>query len=91
MEPGVNLKADSQVLKALAHPVRLKMVMRLLARKDCNVTTLAAYFKLPQSTISQHLAVLKHSGVVAFYKCGTSACYSVIDKRVVRIIHELRK
>lgn len=87
----LDCEKGSQFLKALAHPVRLKMVIRLTERKDCNVNTLANYFKLPQSTISQHLAVLKNRGVVTSHKSGVNACYRVIDARAFAIIDLLRK
>ena len=54
---------QSELLKALAHPVRLKMVMGLLQGRDCNVNTMVANLRLPQSTVSQHLGVLKNKGI----------------------------
>ncbi|MBN1687496.1 MAG: winged helix-turn-helix transcriptional regulator [Candidatus Omnitrophica bacterium] len=80
-----------EFLKALAHPVRLKMVMGLLKGHDCDVNTMVANLKLPQSTISQHLGVLKSKGIVSFRKDGVRACYRVVDGRVEAILKVLGK
>ena len=90
MAAKFDYEKSGQFLKALAHPVRLKIVLRLINRQDCNVNTLALYFKLPQSTISQHLAVLKNKEIVTFYKSGVRACYRVVDERARAIIDLLR-
>ena len=50
---------DVDVLKVMAHPVRLKIVNELMHHKMCNVTQLTEILGLPQSTVSQHLAKLK--------------------------------
>ena len=55
-------------LKALADPVRLRL-MAALPRTDCcdhvkNVTELAQELDLPQSTVSRHLGILRQAGLV---------------------------
>jgi len=80
---------DSQLLKALAHPVRLRIAMGLCTH-DCNVNAIVTKLGLPQSTISQHLAVLRNKGIIAPRKDGVRTCYRVIDKRVAAIIKALR-
>ena len=44
----------SEVLKVLAHPVRLSLVKIMLAKGPTNVTTMYGDLQMPQSTISQH-------------------------------------
>lgn len=55
-------------LKALADPVRLRILAALPRRNICslvcNVSELAADLKLPQSTVSRHLAILLRAGLV---------------------------
>jgi DNA-binding transcriptional ArsR family regulator len=48
----------AELLKILGHPVRLCIVNGLIT-KECNVTGIQDCLKLPQSTISQHLGILK--------------------------------
>lgn len=81
---------ESELLKALAHPVRLKMVEGLMGR-ECNVTKMVAALKIPQSTVSQHLGVLKRRGIVEIRKDGVKTCYRVVDSKVADIIKILRK
>ncbi|PEL85885.1 ArsR/SmtB family transcription factor [Bacillus wiedmannii] len=50
---------DIDILKVMAHPVRLKIVNELMHHKLCNVTQLTEILGLPQSTVSQHLSKLK--------------------------------
>ncbi|HFK1545365.1 metalloregulator ArsR/SmtB family transcription factor [Bacillus albus] len=50
---------DVDVLKVMAHPVRLKIVNELMHHKLCNVTQLKEILGLPQSTVSQHLSKLR--------------------------------
>ncbi|MBL3200530.1 ArsR family transcriptional regulator, partial [Klebsiella pneumoniae] len=49
----------AEVLKVLAHPVRLSLVKIMLAKGPTNVTTMYGDLQMPQSTISQHLSKLK--------------------------------
>lgn len=89
MGAQINFNKESEFLKALAHPVRLKMVLGLLKGQDCDVNTMVSNLKLPQSTVSQHLSVLKNKGIVSFRKDGVRACYRVVDKRVKAILDML--
>ncbi|MGG0763214.1 ArsR/SmtB family transcription factor [Bacillus paramycoides] len=50
---------DVDVLKVMAHPVRLQIVNELMHHKLCNVTQLTEILRLPQSTVSQHLSKLR--------------------------------
>ena len=83
-------KRQSDILKALAHPVRLRMVEGL-ARNECNVNKIVGVLKLPQSTVSQHLAILKRQGVVQLRKDGVKTCYRVVDRRIIDIVDLLGK
>ena len=76
----------SEILKALGHPVRLKIISELLSDKECNVNKIVEDLKIPQSTASQHLAVLRSRNIIASSKHGVSTCYYVIDEKVKEII-----
>ncbi|MED1406656.1 metalloregulator ArsR/SmtB family transcription factor [Bacillus mycoides] len=47
------------LLKVMAHPVRLQIVKELMHHKIRNVTQLTEILRLPQSTVSQHLSKLR--------------------------------
>ncbi|WP_029897590.1 ArsR/SmtB family transcription factor [Desulfohalovibrio reitneri] len=66
----------AQRLKALADPTRLR-VMRLLQHGELCVCDLMAALDLPQSTISRHMAVLRHGGWVDSRRGGKWVYYSL--------------
>jgi ArsR family transcriptional regulator, arsenate/arsenite/antimonite-responsive transcriptional repressor len=77
-------------LKALAHPSRLQIIENL-DKNGCNVNKLAEDLNIPQSTISQHLGILKKINIVSAKKDGYNTCYKVKDKRVYRILKILKE
>lgn len=84
----MDIENRAQVFKALGHPVRLRIVIGLAANEDneCNVNKMTQKLGLPQSTVSQHLGILKSAGIIKPYKKGVSTCYKVIDEYVKDII-----
>lgn len=77
--------AESDILKAIAHPVRLCIVKGLMANK-CNVTRMQECLNMPQSTVSQHLAKLKAAGIIEGERNGLEICYKVVNERVKGIV-----
>ncbi|RKY22987.1 MAG: transcriptional regulator [Planctomycetota bacterium] len=80
----------SELLKSLAHPARLRIVAGLI-KNECNVAKIQDILGLPQSTISQHLRVLKNAGIINGRKEGTKTCYRVIDTRARKIIGIIKR
>lgn len=76
----------TEVLKVLAHPVRLSLVKIMLAKGPINVTTMYEALQMPQSTISQHLSKLKATKVVTGTRKGLEIYYEVTDKRTKSIL-----
>ncbi len=67
-------QAQARVLKALAHPARLLLVEALSQRERC-VCELTALVGSDISTISKHLSLLKHAGIVEDDKRGAQVFY----------------
>lgn len=86
-----NYQKDSEVLKALGHPLRLRMIAGLISHGECNVKLIVEELKIPQSTVSQHLSILKSKEIIEARKEGVKTCYRVIDRRVCDIIRILEK
>lgn len=86
----MDFEKSSQILKALGHPVRLQIVVSLM-ENECCVNKIAELFSLPQSTVSQHLGVLRNSGVVTPHKSGVMTCYKVKEDYIEEIIKLLKK
>ncbi|MBT0664280.1 metalloregulator ArsR/SmtB family transcription factor [Geobacter pelophilus] len=76
------MKHLTQTIKALSDPIRLRIVLLLQAEGELCVCDLMAVLKLPQSTVSRHLAYLKRScwvdtrrqGVWMHYALSQESC-----------------
>ena len=76
----------AEILKALAHPVRLCIVRGLIEKDGCNVCHMQECLGLPQSTTSQHLQKLRTAGVIVGKRKGLEVTYQVCDQRVAKLI-----
>jgi ArsR family transcriptional regulator len=72
--------------KALGHPVRVRILRHLLGRATCMYGDLAEEIPLAQSTVSQHLAVLKEAGLVRGEFEGPRVCYCADREAVGRLL-----
>jgi ArsR family transcriptional regulator len=90
MDNNYNRYNDAaQMLKTLAHPVRLCIVNGLLHKGECNVSYMQSCLGAPQSTISQHLQKLKMAGIIEGRRNGLEIYYQVKDDRVKELIKAL--
>lgn len=78
----------AELLKTLGHPVRLCIVHGLM-HKACNVSGIQECLKLPQSTISQHLGILKAKGIIKGERRGVEIKYSVVNEEALKIVKVL--
>ena len=76
----------AELLKVLAHPVRLCIVKGLLGKGQCNVTYMQNCLDMPQSTVSQHLQKLRTAGIIEGDRNGLERNYRVCDERVEKLI-----
>ncbi|WP_288479328.1 helix-turn-helix transcriptional regulator [uncultured Clostridium sp.] len=83
------LTNSAELLKVLAHPVRLCIVRGLLTNGGCNVTFMQNCLDMPQSTISQHLQKLKSVGIIEGERNGLEINYRVVNNKVEKIIKAL--
>jgi ArsR family transcriptional regulator len=79
---------ESEILKVLGHPIRLKIVAGLCSR-ECNVKHIWECLGLSQATVSQHLAILKNKGIIQGKREGVEVYYSVIHPMAKDIIKAL--
>jgi DNA-binding transcriptional ArsR family regulator len=87
MECNIDCTAD--VLKAIAHPTRLKLLCALNSR-ELSVQTLVEETGTTQSNISQHLSVLKERGIVTSRRDTTRIYYRIRDKELLQLITLMR-
>lgn len=71
------MKHHAQIFKALSDPIRLRIILLLQAEGELCVCDLMAVLKLPQSTVSRHLAYLKRSCWVDIRREGTWMHYQL--------------
>jgi ArsR family transcriptional regulator len=70
---------------AVAHPVRVRLLRILIARESCVCGELVGEFDLAQSTISQHLKILREAGLVQGEIDGPKVCYCIDADGLARL------
>ena len=84
-EKGRTTNVDLATLaKALGHPARVQIVRFLLSRDSCMCGDIVEHLPLAQSTVSQHLKMLKESGLIRGTIDGPRVCYCVEPKVLER-------
>lgn len=79
----------AEVARALAHPARVK-ILRLLAAEDaCLGGEIFTKLPLAQSTVSQHLAVLREAGLIHATPQGTRMVYCIAAGPLTELEAEL--
>jgi DNA-binding transcriptional ArsR family regulator len=81
-------KAD--FFRALAHPARIR-VLEILVAGERTVQQLQAGLGLDQSSVSQHLAVLRKQNIVAARKTGTTVRYTLRDPLIGQLLATARE
>jgi DNA-binding transcriptional ArsR family regulator len=78
----------STLLKALANPHRLALVCQLIERER-SVGELAELLHLRDSTVSQHLALLRRDGMVAARRDGQTIWYAIASEPARAVVETL--
>jgi len=71
----VDAERVATLAKALAHPARVEIVELLATQSECRGSDVFAELPLAQSTVSEHLRVLKDAGIIHASRVGTSMVY----------------
>ena len=80
----------SRSLKAMSHPLRLKILCTLGA-DEISVQDIVESVGTSQSNISQHLAILRDKGILSARKDANRVYYKVGDTRTLRLIGMMRE
>jgi DNA-binding transcriptional ArsR family regulator len=78
------VEVAANLLRALANPHRLAIVLQLQSEEHC-VHELVAALEVPQPLVSQHLRVLRAERLVRTRRRGREVAYSLFDDHVARI------
>ena len=79
-QPVDNSTADEDIAliaKALSHPARIQIIRLLLSQKTCIGGDIVDVIGLAQSTVSEHLRILKASGIISGEITRPRVCYSL--------------
>lgn len=79
------LDTSGDLLRALAAPVRIAIVLQLRVSARC-VHELVDALAVPQPLVSQHLRILKAAGVVAGERSGREVMYHLVDDHLADIV-----
>jgi ArsR family transcriptional regulator len=79
------LELKAKVFQVFSDPNRLR-ILGLLREKGYNVSEIMERLNLKQSTVSQHLRLLRDCGVVTTRKEGREIIYSIRDEKVVEML-----
>lgn len=79
------LDGAGDILRALAAPVRIAIVLQLRESQRC-VHELVDALGVPQPLVSQHLRILKAAGVVAGERAGREVLYRLVDHHLAHIV-----
>jgi ArsR family transcriptional regulator len=75
----------SSLAKALGHPARVQIMRLLVRRESCVCGDIVDELPLAQSTVSQHLKVLKDAGLIKGEIDGPRVCYCVEPRGLRRL------
>ncbi|MEK7095321.1 MAG: metalloregulator ArsR/SmtB family transcription factor [Patescibacteria group bacterium] len=90
--PKEAYQKNALIYKILANSKRLE-ILNILKIKETSVEDLLSITKLPKANLSQHLALMRHNGLVISKREGLNICYRIVDPRIVepcKILHNLR-
>ncbi len=82
LPPDETAETLAELAWAMAHPARVRIVRLLLNRKACVCGEIVDSLPLAQSTVSQHLKILKQSGLIQGDVDGPKVCYCINPPRL---------
>ncbi len=85
-----HIEQAARALKSIAHPLRLKILCVIGGEEAC-VQQIVEAVGTSQSTISQHLAILRDKGVLLTRKDANRVYYRVGDARTLQLIGMMRE
>jgi ArsR family transcriptional regulator, arsenate/arsenite/antimonite-responsive transcriptional repressor len=75
----------ANLTRALGHPARVRILRLLVRQNACIVGAIVGELPLSQSTVSQHLKVLKDAGLIRGTVDGPRVCYCIEPRALRRL------
>jgi DNA-binding transcriptional ArsR family regulator len=89
IEKEEDLIVTAASIKAMSHPLRLK-ILCALAKSELSVQDIVAQVGSTQSNISQHLAILRYKNLLATHKDANRVFYRISDTRTLKLVSMVR-
>ncbi|HCK75878.1 MAG TPA: transcriptional regulator [Gammaproteobacteria bacterium] len=86
-----DLYIASRSLKAMGHPLRLKILCILAQGAETSVQDLVNLVGTSQSNISQHLSILRDKGILAARKDANKVYYRIGDEKILALMESMRE
>jgi len=80
--PHIAYEKNAEIYKVMANRTRLA-ILNFVRDEEHSVEEISQYAGARKANISQHLALLRHSGLVTARREGTNVYYKIIDPRIV--------
>lgn len=85
-----DIEQASQAIKAISHPLRLK-ILCVLGDQKIGVQDIVEQVGTSQSNISQHLAILRDKGILSARKDANRVYYCIGDLRTLKLVSLVRE
>jgi ArsR family transcriptional regulator len=85
-----DIEYASHSLKAMAHPLRLKILCLLGRSTEVSVHEIVEYVGTSQSNVSQHLSILRDKGILASRREANKVFYRIGEPRILELIGVMR-
>lgn len=83
-------EVKAEFFKTLGHPVRIR-ILELLSERDHSVAEILPEVAVEAANLSQHLAVLRRSGLVTSRKNGATVMYALTSPQVADLLRVARR
>jgi len=90
MTPATLQSFKADFFRALAHPIRIR-ILETLGERECSVQELQSALRLDQPVVSQQLAVLRAKNIVTSRKVGTTVRYALSDQLITKLLSVARE
>jgi len=90
IRPSLSIDAEklarvAEILKTIAHPVRLTIIEHLQNGRELSVSELQEITEVEQSSLSHHLIKMKDKGILGSRRDGKNIYYHLTDDRITQI------
>lgn len=83
---AARVEKAANMMKAIAHPMRLAILGHLIEYKELTVTEIHELVNIEQSTASHHLGILKDKGVIISRREGKNTIYSKKNVNLIKLM-----